>query len=120
MDRRVCFYRKITTHEITLLYPLTMPDKLRKHNTQKRSELLHFQHVVFHCQLSLSIHTSANSGGDDTLLRNSSIVRYNSGIGGHSKNSYFAQDNSGIVPILTLRRTYNYSPLRLIAIQLST
>ena len=36
------------------------------------------------------------------ILRNS---RYNSGIGGQSKNSYFAQDNSGIVLILTLRRT---------------
>ena len=39
-------------------------------------------------------------------LRNSRIVRYNSGIGGQSENSHFAQDNSGIVPILTLRRTY--------------
>ena len=39
-------------------------------------------------------------------LHNSRIVRYNSGIGGQSKNSHFAQDNSGIVPILTLRRTY--------------
>ena len=39
-------------------------------------------------------------------LRNSRIVRYNSGIGGQSRNSYFAQDNSGIVPIPTLRRTY--------------
>ena len=38
--------------------------------------------------------------------RNSRIVRYNSGIGGQSENSYFAQDTSGIVPILTLRRTY--------------
>ena len=38
-------------------------------------------------------------------LRNSRIVRYNSGIGGQSENSHFAQDNSGIVPILTLRRT---------------
>ena len=40
------------------------------------------------------------------LLRDSRIVRYNSGIGGQSKKSYFAQDNFGIVPILTLRRTY--------------
>ena len=39
-------------------------------------------------------------------LRNSRIVRYNSGIGVQSGNSHFAQDNSGIVPILTLRRTY--------------
>ena len=39
-------------------------------------------------------------------LRNSRIVQYNSGIGGQSENSHFAQDNSGIVPILTLRRTY--------------
>ena len=39
-------------------------------------------------------------------LRNSRIVRYNSGIDGQSENSHFAQDNSGIVPILTLRRTY--------------
>ena len=37
---------------------------------------------------------------------NSRIVRYNSGIGGQSENSHFAQDNSGIVLILTLRRTY--------------
>ena len=39
-------------------------------------------------------------------LRNSRIVRYNSGIGGQSENSHFEQDNSGVVPILTLRRTY--------------
>ena len=39
-------------------------------------------------------------------LRNSRIVRYNSGIGGQSENSHFAQDISGIVPILTLRLTY--------------
>ena len=39
-------------------------------------------------------------------LHNSRIVRYNSGIGGQSRNSYFAQDSSGIVPIPTLRRTY--------------
>ena len=38
-------------------------------------------------------------------LRNSRIVRYNSGIGGQSRNSYFAQENSGIVPIPTLHRT---------------
>ena len=76
MDRRVCFYRKITTHEITLLYPLTMSNKLRKHNTQKRSELLQFQHRVFHCQLSLSIHTSANSGGDDRRWLCFILLRY--------------------------------------------
>ena len=40
------------------------------------------------------------------LLRNSRIVRYNSGTAEQSKNSYFAQDNPGIVLILTLRRTY--------------
>ena len=34
-------------------------------------------------------------------LRNSRIVRYNTGIGGQSENSHFAQDNSRIVPILT-------------------
>ena len=39
-------------------------------------------------------------------VRNFRIVRYNSGIGGQSENSDFAQDNSGIVPIPTLRRTY--------------
>ena len=39
-------------------------------------------------------------------LRNSRIVRYNSGIGGQSENSHFAHENSGIVPIHTLRRTY--------------
>ena len=37
-------------------------------------------------------------------LRNSRIVRYNSRIGGQSENFHFAQDYSGIVPILTLRR----------------
>ena len=41
-------------------------------------------------------------------LHSSRIVRYNSGIGGRSENSHFAQDNSGIAPILTLRRTYTY------------
>ena len=39
-------------------------------------------------------------------MRNAIIIRYNSGIGGQSENSHLAQDNSGIVPILTLRRTY--------------
>ena len=34
------------------------------------------------------------------LLRNSRIVWYNSGIGGQSKNSYFAQDNSGLYRFL--------------------
>ena len=34
------------------------------------------------------------------------LYRHNSGIVPQSENSYFAQDNSGIVPILTLRRTY--------------
>ena len=34
------------------------------------------------------------------------LYRYDSGIEPQSENSYFAQDNSGIVPILTLRRTY--------------
>ena len=39
-------------------------------------------------------------------LRNSRIVRYNSGIGGQSRIPTLRRDNSGIVPILTLRRTY--------------
>ena len=34
------------------------------------------------------------------------LYRYNSGIVPQSENSYFAQDNSGIVPILTLCRTH--------------
>ena len=34
------------------------------------------------------------------------LYRYNSGIVPQSENSYFAQDNAGIVPIPTLRRTY--------------
>ena len=38
-------------------------------------------------------------------LRNSRIVRYNSGFGGQSDNSHFVHGNSGIIPILTLRRT---------------
>ena len=46
-------------------------------------------------------------------LHNSRIVRYNSGIGGQSENSHFAQDNSGIVPILTLRRTYTLVRVRM-------
>ena len=39
-------------------------------------------------------------------LRNSRIARYNSGIGGQSRVPTLRRDNSGIVPILTLRRTY--------------
>ena len=34
------------------------------------------------------------------------LYRYHSGIEQQSENSHFAQDNSRIVPILTLRRTY--------------
>ena len=34
------------------------------------------------------------------------LYRYHSGIAQQSENSHFAQDNSRIVPILTLRRTY--------------
>ena len=34
------------------------------------------------------------------------LYRYHSGIAQQSENSHFAQDNSRIVPIPTLRRTY--------------
>ena len=34
------------------------------------------------------------------------LYRYHSGIAQQSENSHFVQDNSRIVPILTLRRTY--------------
>ena len=37
------------------------------------------------------------------------LFRYSSGIVPQSGNSYFVQDNSGIVPILTLRRTNTLS-----------
>ena len=36
------------------------------------------------------------------------LYRYITGIVAESENSYFVQDNSGIVPILTLRRTHGY------------
>ena len=36
------------------------------------------------------------------------LYRYHSGIAQQSENSHFAQDNSRLVPIPTLRRTYIY------------
>ena len=41
-------------------------------------------------------------------FRNCTAQSKNSYFARHSENSHFAQDNSGIVPILTLRRTYIY------------
>ena len=45
-------------------------------------------------------------------FRNSTAQRKNSYFARQSENSHFAQDNSGIVPILTLRRTYTWKMLR--------
>ena len=41
-------------------------------------------------------------------FRNCTVQSKNSYFARQSENSHFAQDNSGIVPILTLRRTYIY------------
>ena len=41
-------------------------------------------------------------------FRNCTAQSKNSYFARQSENSHFAQDNSGIVPILTLRRTYIY------------
>ena len=39
------------------------------------------------------------------------LYRYHSGIAQQSENSHFAQDNSRIVPIPTLRRTYKFKKI---------
>ena len=43
-------------------------------------------------------------------FRNCTAQSKNSYFARQSENSHFAQDNSGIVPILTLRRTYTLVP----------
>ena len=43
-------------------------------------------------------------------FRNCTAQSKNSYFTRQSENSHFAQDNSGIVPILTLRRTYIFNP----------
>ena len=73
---------------------------------QDKSLCLTNSHVVQLFPLCAGTHTL--SIFNKYPLRNSRIVRYNSGIGGQSENSHFAQDSSGIVPILTLRRIYMY------------
>ena len=79
------------------IFPLNQTTSLYSHFVQTISTIRRHMYLIDQLQY---------------LLRNSRIVRNNSGIGGQSKNSYFAQDNSGIVPILTLRRTdYIYSDL---------
>ena len=40
------------------------------------------------------------------------LYRYHSGIAQQSENSHFAQDNSRIVPILSLRRTYIFEAVK--------
>ena len=72
------------------------------------SNCSHFAHSHFVQLFPLCAGTYTQSIYKRYPLRNSRIVRYNSGIGGHSENSHFAQDNFGIVPILTMRRTYIY------------
>ena len=46
-------------------------------------------------------------------FRNCTAQSKNSYFARQSENSHFAQDNSGIVPILTLRRTYIYSTIKM-------